>query len=94
VCEAEGGGDNTVGFLIRCGFWRPDTNTGVMGEGFGRWNFVPKGSSVDAVVKTAYVAIKLVVEHEMMEAFEFDGVKVFDPHKSLQDLAFPKLFTL
>lgn len=90
VCKASGDGPYADGFLIRCGFWRPDTNTGVMGEGFGRWNFVPNNSSVDAIVKTAYVAIKLVVEHEMMEAFEFMGVKVFDPHKTLEDLAYPK----
>lgn len=79
------------GFMIRCGFWRPDTSTGIMGEGFGRWNYVPIGSSCDAIVKTAYVAIKLVVEHEMMEAFEFMGVKVFNPHKTLEDLAHPEL---
>lgn len=90
VCEASGMGPDSDGFLIRCGFWRPDTNTGIMGEGFGRWNFVPTNSSVDAIVKTAYVAIKLVVEHEMMEAFEFMGTKVFDPHKTLDELAYPK----
>lgn len=89
VCAAVGQDPSTNGFLIRCGFWRPDTNTGEMGEGFGRWNYVPRGSSVDAIVKTAYVAIKLVVEHEMMEAFEFMGVKAFNPHKTLEELAFP-----
>ena len=78
------------GFLIRCGFWRPDTNTGEMGEGFGRWMHIPKTSYRDGVVKTAYVCIDLVVRHEMMEALEFDGVKIFDPHKSLDELAYPK----
>ncbi len=78
------------GFLIRCGFWRPDTLTGEMGEGFGRWNHVPRNGSVKAVVLTAFVAIKLVVEHEMLESFEYGGVKILNPHKSLQELAFPK----
>lgn len=78
------------GFVIRCGFIRPDTNTGEMGEGFGRWNHVPRNGSVKAVVLTAYVAIKLVVEHEMMEAFEFMGKKILDPHKSLPSLAYPQ----
>jgi len=78
------------GFLIRCGFWRPDTNTGEMGEGWGRWTHVPSYSTEDSVVKSGYVAIKLVVEHEMMEAFEYKGVKVFDPHKDLKGLAYPK----
>lgn len=79
------------GFAIRCGFWRPDTTTGEMGEGFGRWNLVPRNGSVKAVVMTAFVAIKLVVEHEMMEAFELNGVKLLNPHKSLTELAFPAL---
>ncbi len=78
------------GFAIRCGFWRPDTATGQMGEGFGRWNLVSRNASIDAVVKTAYVAINLVVEHEKMEAFTFDGVRIFDPHKTLEELAYPK----
>lgn len=78
------------GFVIRCGFWRPDTTNGEMGEGFGRWNHVPRNGSVKAVVMTAYVAIRLVVEHEMMESFEFMERKVIDPHKSLNELVFPK----
>ena len=82
--------DSSVdGFLIRCGFWRPDTLTGEMGEGFGRWNHVPRNGSVKSVVLTAYVAIKLVVEHEMMESFEFMNTKVLDPHKNLPSLAYP-----
>ena len=78
------------GFLIRCGFWRPDTLTGEMGEGFGRWNHVPRNGSAKAVVLTAFVAIKLVVEHEMMESFEYKNVKLFNPHKHLEELALPK----
>jgi len=78
------------GFLIRCGFWRPDTNTNVMGEGFGRWNHVPRNSRYDAVVMTAWVAIDLVVRHESMEAFKFMDVKVLNPHKSVEELAYPK----
>ena len=82
--------DSSVdGFLIRCGFWRPDTLTGEMGEGFGRWNHVPRNGSVKAVVLTAFVAIKLVVEHEMMESFEYKSVKLFNPHKHLEELAYP-----
>ena len=77
------------GFLIRCGFWRPDTTTGEMGEGFGRWNHVPRAASETAVVMTGWVAIKLVVEHESMEAFEYLGVKVLNPHKNVDQLAFP-----
>lgn len=82
--------DPTInGFLIRIGFWRPDTNSGAMGEGFGRWMHVPATSSEDGVVKTAYVCIDLVVRHEMMEAFLYSGVRIFDPHKGINDLAHP-----
>jgi len=82
--------DSTInGFLIRVGFWRPDTNSGKMGEGFGRWMHVPATSDEGGVVKTAYVCIDLVVRHEMMEAFLYKGVRIFDPHKSIDDLAHP-----
>jgi|TARA_R110000851_G_scaffold145114_5_gene284481 hypothetical protein len=82
------------GFLIRCGFVRPDTNSGEMGEGFGRWNHVQKNASAKAVIMTAFVAIKLVVEHEMLEAFEYQGEKLFNPHKSLDELAYPQALLL
>lgn len=78
------------GFLIRCGFWRPDTSTGVMGEGFGRWNHVPRNASETAIIMTGWVAITLVLQHEAMEAFEVDGVKILNPHKSLEELAYPR----
>lgn len=82
--------DPTInGFLIRVGFWRPDANSGSMGEGFGRWMRVPATSDEGGVVKTAYVCIDLVVRHEMMEAFLYKGKRVFDPHKSIDDLAYP-----
>ncbi len=79
------------GFMIRVGFWRPDANTGEMGEGFGRWMHVPATSDESGVVKTAYVCIDLVVRHEMMEAFLYKGVRIFDPHSSVYDLAYPKV---
>jgi hypothetical protein len=43
---------------------------------------------------TAFVAIKLVVEHEMLEAFEYQGEKLFNPHKSLDELAYPQALLL
>lgn len=83
--------DPTVdGFLIRCGFWRPDTTSGIMGEGFGRWMHVPRLASETAVVMTAWLNITLVLQHEAMEAMEYLGVKILNPHKSVDELAFPK----
>lgn len=82
--------DPTVdGFLVRCGFWRPDTNSGSMGEGFGRWMHVPRSASETAVVMTAWLCVTLVLQHEAMEAFEYMGVKILNPHKNVEELAYP-----
>lgn len=78
------------GFMIRCGFWRPDTNTGTEGEGFGRWIHVPKECSETAVVMSGFMLIKMIIEHEAMEAFLYHGVRVVDPHKNVDELSFPK----
>lgn len=77
------------GFFVRVGFWRPDANTREMGEGFGRWMHVPATASDAGVVFTGLLCIDLVIRHEMMEAFLFNGVRLLDPHKSLEELAYP-----
>lgn len=77
------------GFFIRTTFKRPDTNTGKVGIGYGRWMFIDKNADDRSVVMTAWVCSKLIVEHELMEAFLFDGVRILDPHKSLESLAYP-----
>lgn len=84
--------DSEDGFKIRASFQRPDTRTGVMGTGFGRWHVTPADSSTTAIVKTAWVAVKMVVEHELMESMMYRGVRIFNPHKSLKDLAHPRQF--
>ena len=40
----------------------------------------------DEVVKTAYLAFKLAVEHEVMEGFTVDGKILFNPHISYSAL--------
>ena len=77
------------GWFINTTFQRPDTDTGKMGTGRGRKEFIAKGSSLSGVVKTAWVCAKLIVEHELMEAFLFDGNRVFDPHKTVAELCIP-----
>jgi hypothetical protein len=71
---------------IRCSFRRPERDTGEVGTGFGRWWLIEPGSTVSAVVKTMYAAAKMIVEHELLEAFKFDGGRPFDPHRTVQDL--------
>ena len=77
------------GFFIRTSFKRPDTNTGKIGTGFGRWMFVDKNTDERGIVMTAWVCAKLIVEHELMEAFMVGGIRILDPHKSLSELAYP-----
>lgn len=77
------------GFLIRTSFKRPDTNTGKIGTGFGRWMFVDKNIDERGLVMTAWLCAKLIVEHELMEALKYRGVRILDPHKSLDELAYP-----
>jgi hypothetical protein len=75
-----------TGFLIRTTFQRPDTETGEIGKGRGRWWFVDTAATDSGVVKTAWLACKQIVEHELMEAFLFSGVRVFNPHADIYDL--------
>lgn len=82
----------TGGFLIRTSFKRPDTNTGKIGTGFGRYMFVDKNSSETGVVMTAWLCAELIVEHELLEAFKYKGARLLDPHKSLEDLIYPQKF--
>lgn len=78
------------GFILRCSFRRPDVyKNDEIGIGFGRPWLFDKNSPQAAIVKTAWCAAKMIVEHEMMEAFEYKGAKIFNPHKSLTDLAYP-----
>ena len=80
------------GFMIRTSFKRPDTNTGKMGVGYGRWMFIKKDSDDRDVVMTAWICAKLIVEHELLEAFLYKNCRILGPHKSLKELAYPEVF--
>lgn len=79
-------------FIMRCSFKRPDTNTGKVGTGYGRWMFVHKDSDDRSIVMTAWICAKLIVEHELLEMFKYKGCRILNPHKSLEDLAYPEKF--
>ncbi len=74
------------GYAIRTTFQRPDRDTGVISTGFGRWWLVPNDVTESGVVKTAYKAAMLILEHELMESFRYEGVRLFDPHHDVEDL--------
>jgi hypothetical protein len=75
-----------LGWLVRTSFLRPDTATGEVNRGFGRWEFVAVGTSESGVVKTCWLLCKLIVEHELHEAFLVDGIRLFDPHRTVDEL--------
>lgn len=77
-------------YFIRTSFKRKDINTGEFGTGWGRWNTAPAvGASETSIVMTAWICVDQVVRHELLEGFEYKGKKVFNPHKSIDQLVYP-----
>jgi hypothetical protein len=77
------------GWLVNTTFRRPDTHTGEIGLGSGRKELISYGASESAVVKTAWLLAELIVRHELMEAFLYRGVRIFNPHHSVDELSMP-----
>ena len=77
------------GWLVNTTFRRPDTHTGEIGVGAGRKELVAFGVSESAVVKTCWLLAELIVRHELMEAFLYQGVRIFNPHHSIAELSMP-----
>lgn len=75
------------GWLIWASFERPDTNSGVVSRGRGRDEIIWEGWTESAVVKTAWVIVQLLVQHEMMEGYRYDNARIFNPHNSVRELA-------
>ena len=46
----------------------------------GRKWYLSDHMTDDEIVKTCYAAFKAAVEHEVMEAFQYNGRRVFNPH--------------
>lgn len=84
-----GAGGELKGWLVNTTFQRPDTHTGVVGTGRGRKEFVAVGTGESGVVKTAWLLAELIVRHELMEAFLYRGVRIFDPHHTVDELSLP-----
>jgi hypothetical protein len=80
---------DSAGWLVSTTFQRPDRDSGVVGRGKGREWFIGVGTSESGVVKTAWLAAKQIVEHELMEAFRYQGKRVFDPHRTVEQLCNP-----
>lgn len=78
-------------YLIRTSFMRKDINSGKKGKGWGRWHTTPvNGATETSIVMTAWVCVKMIIEHELLEGFEYKGKKVFNPHKTIDQLVYPE----
>jgi hypothetical protein len=77
------------GWLVNTTFHRPDTHTGELGVGAGRKELITYGASESAVVKTCWLLAELIVSHELMEAFLYQNVRIFNPHHSIAELSMP-----
>ena len=79
-------GTNT-GWLIWVTFERPDCNTGIIGRGKGREEIIWYNSTVSSVVKTCWLLVELMIRHELMEGFTWQGKRIFNPHNTVSSLA-------
>lgn len=75
------------GHLVCVSFERPDTETGRVSRGRGRFEFIGHDATVSGIVKTAWLLIELVVRHELMEGFRWKGNRIFNPHHTVEELA-------
>lgn len=75
------------GWFISLSFERPDVETGKIEWGEGRKEFIPYGSCESFIVKTCWLLFELLVRHEIMEGFCWDGKAIFNPHNSIIELA-------
>lgn len=82
------GTERLRGYALRTTFRRPERESGEIATGYGRWWFVPHDITVSGIVKTAFAAAKMILEHEIMESFKWQGKRVFDPHNSVELLAY------
>ena len=83
--------DGSIFFIIYSGFIRPDTHTGKVGRGWGRPWTIRQEYTDKELFMTCWLAIRQIVDHELLEAWSVDGCRVFDPHKSMTDLMYPEV---
>lgn len=60
--------------------------TGAVSQEYGRKWYLSPHMLDEEILQTALMAVLAFEEHETREAFQFDGVRLFSPHKSLLSL--------
>jgi len=86
IFSSSGNLEPSLGYRIRTNFQRPDRDTGKVERGWGRWHEVFTNPTESSIVKTAFVACKMILEHELMEAMKWKGKRPFDPHNTVEEL--------
>lgn len=79
-----------AGWLVNTTFSRPDINTGNVGKGPSRQMFVPYGISETGLFFSYWIAVEKTTIHELMEAIQYKGVSVINPHHTLEELSLPQ----
>ena len=74
------------GYSIRTTYLRPEINGNEVERGYGRWMYVSENSSIDNLVKTAWLCVDILIKHELMESFLYNQHKIFDPNRLVSKL--------
>lgn len=64
----------------------PCSKTGKVDTWSGRKWYLSEFMTDDEIVKTCYAAFEAAVKHEVLEGFKVDGLIVFNPHVSFEQL--------
>lgn len=78
-----------LGWLVNATFQRPDSYTGESRLSDGWPEFVRIGDQEMKVIKRLYNFCHRIVQHELDEAFIYKGERIFDPHKTVEEM-FPR----
>lgn len=76
--------DKGDGFLLQIIFDDVDVDSGLVEAQHCRKWYISSYSTETEVVRTAWKAVLAAVEHEAAERFKYRGVRVENPHTSIQ----------
>lgn len=75
------------GYLLQLRYLEGDVDTGKLEEQHARKWYISSHADESEIVRTALAACLRSAEHRVREHFTYKGVRVFDPHVSIDALA-------
>lgn len=75
------------GYLLQVIFRVPCTKLGIVQEQRCRKWYVSPHSCTSEIVRTALKAVEAAEMHELYENFSYKGIRIFDPHLNVDNLA-------